>query len=241
MVSPTAADLGAKWRMFAASRDGAIREELIARYLPLARNISVRVYALRSDSSVRFEDYLQYARVGLVESVDRFDPERGASFETFSSYRIRGAILNGLSKQSEVAAQRSFWAKRERERLDSLKLEYQQHSSRDPLEKIADLTVGLAMGYMLDNGFDEPVDEGTDGNPYASAALQQLTEVIKENVSSLPPRERQLLHLHYFEHREFQSIAAEWGISKGRVSQLHSQALKRLRNRLESTLVDQKL
>ena len=63
---------------------------------------------LRRDNSVAFADYFQYACVGLVEAVDRFEPDRPVLFETFATYRIRGAVLNGLAKESELAAQRHY-------------------------------------------------------------------------------------------------------------------------------------
>ena len=58
-------------------------------------------------------------RVRLVEAIDGFGPSRQASFETYSSYRIRGAMLNGLARESELAAQRTFWRTRLEERVDS--------------------------------------------------------------------------------------------------------------------------
>jgi len=108
------------WAQFAQSRQGPPREDLIAHYLPLARIWAAKLYRVRVDDSVPFDDYLQYARLGLLEAIDRFDPAREASFETFSSYRIRGAILNGLGRESEVAAQRAQWCMLVRERIDSL-------------------------------------------------------------------------------------------------------------------------
>src|SRR5262249_31189929 len=107
----------ALWERFHSSRDAALRARLIQRYLHLARVAAKRYFRFRSDDFVPFEDYLQYARIGLVEAIDDYDPGREASFETYSSYRIRGALLNGLGRESEVAAQRSFWRTRIQERL----------------------------------------------------------------------------------------------------------------------------
>src|SRR5262245_61224008 len=110
----------ALWERFVESRELHLRGRLIQRYLPLARSTAARFYRLRSDDSVQFEDYLQYARMGLVEAIDDYDPAREASFETYSSYRIRGAVLNGLGRESEIAAQRNFWRTRSQERADGL-------------------------------------------------------------------------------------------------------------------------
>src|ERR1044072_6820351 len=90
-----------RWREFAASRTQELRGQLIERYSGLAEMTAARLYQRRLDNSVAFADYLQYARVGLVEAIDHYDPQREVPFEAFSSYRIKGAVLNGLESESE--------------------------------------------------------------------------------------------------------------------------------------------
>src|SRR5258706_7285688 len=82
-----------RWTDFVSSRSRAVRQELVERYLGLARIMAARLYQRRADNSVPFGDYLQYARVGLVEAIDHYDPERAVPFEALSSYRIKRAIL----------------------------------------------------------------------------------------------------------------------------------------------------
>ena len=219
------------WMQFVASRQASLRERLIDSYLPLAKRVAARAYRLRRDDSVPFDDYLQYARVGLVEAVDRYNPLSKASFETFSSYRIRGAILNGLGKESEVGAQRAYWRLHTRERMDSIAPRALHWSGNAGLEDFIAITVGLALGYLLEESSDI-VDSSVGSNPYEAVELAQLRTLSRELVEQLPEREGTLIRLHYFEHQEFQLIAEEFGITKGRVSQLHSQALGRLRDLL---------
>jgi RNA polymerase sigma factor FliA len=221
------------WQGFMASRDAGLRSRLFAFYQPYAKRLAVRLYVLRRDNSVSFADYLQYAHVGLVESIDRFEPERPVLFETFASYRIRGAILNGLAKETELSAQRQYWAARVRDRVRSLQSDALDHDDvAKTLDGFVGLTVGLAIGLLLESPL-EPADESTASNPYAAAELGQLVLRIKERVAALPERERELLDLHYFQHEPFQEIAARFNVTKGRISQLHSQALQRLRAQLE--------
>jgi RNA polymerase sigma factor for flagellar operon FliA len=222
------------WAEFMRSRDARARNELIERYMPLARYTAARLFRMRADESVGFDDYLQYARLGLLEAVDRYDPAREASFETFSTYRIRGAILNGLGKESELAAQRSYWRTRTQERMDSLRPGALQGSESD-LEGFVHLTVGMALGFLLDDSEEVP-DESERSNPYAATAVAQLRRVVRLAVDRLPPRERDLICRHYFGELEFQAVASDLGITKGRVSQLHSQALLRIREFLGAEL-----
>ena len=229
----------ALWAQFIVSRADSLREELIAHYLPLARIAAAKLYRLRPDDSVSFEDYLQYARVGLLEAVDRFDPEREASFETFSGYRIRGAILNGLGRESEIAAQRAYWSTRTQERVESL--QPAELRATAGLDDFAQLTLGLALGFLLDRE-TEPADTAVASNPYAATELVELRRVVRGLVEQLPERERDIVRQHYFHEREFQIIAKDLGLTKGRVSQLHSQALHRIAKLLDKTsLLDKRL
>jgi RNA polymerase sigma factor FliA len=224
------------WAQYAASRQGRHREELIAHYLPLARIWAAKLYRARADDSVSFDDYLQYARLGLLEAIDRFDPERGASFETFSGYRIRGAVLNGLGRESEVAAQRAQWSALTRDRIDSLHPRADRAAA--DLEDLAQLTVGLALGLLLDAA-TEPSDPSVSANPYSATELADLRGVVRRLVDKLPDREREIVRQHYFHEREFQLIARDLGVTKGRVSQLHSQALVRIATLLgQASLLD---
>jgi RNA polymerase sigma factor for flagellar operon FliA len=79
---------------------------------------------------------------------------------------------------------------------------------------------------------EEPIDHSLASNPYAMTELTQLRRAIRSMLNVLPDRERELIRRHYEDQVEFQQIAAEWGITKGRVSQLHAQALARLRKLL---------
>ena len=222
----------ARWAIFAQTRSRRLREELVHRYLGLAKMTAARLYQRRADNSVSFADYLQYARVGLVEAIDAFEPSRAVPFEAFSSYRIKGAVLNGLASESELAAQRAFWMRRARERFESIKQHEVQTDRRASLEELVNLTVGLALSHVIEHDDGDVIDESLAANPYAVTELVQLKRAVRSLLPALPERERELIRRHYGDHVEFQQIAAEWALTKGRVSQLHAQALKRLRQLL---------
>jgi len=220
------------WFDFVRARAAPLRDALVSRYISLAKIMAAKLYRRRVDNSVAFGDYLQYARVGLLESIDHYDPQRGVPFEAFSSYRIKGAILNGLQSESEIASQRAFWARRARERFDSLKEHETRGDRRASLEELVNLTVGLALSHLIERDDGEVIDETLAANPYAITELIQLKRAVHSMLPVLPERERELIRRHYEDHEEFQQIAADWGVTKGRVSQLHAQALGRLRKLL---------
>jgi RNA polymerase sigma factor FliA len=235
-------DLPALWETLRASGDPQIREELILRYAGFARAVAAGLYRCRVDDATPFDEYLQYARLGLLEAVDRYDGARGASFETFSSYRIRGAILNGLARDSEIGAQRSFWRTRLAEREHSLARTALERPESAALRDFVHLAAGLAIGWLLEASGHDTADESPEHNPYAATELEQARAQLRARVEALPERERAIVRQHYFEQREFQEIAARLGITKGRVSQLHARAIERIRAALDpSPRIDRKV
>lgn len=226
-------ELTALWQTLRSSGDPRSREQLILRYAGFARSIAAGLYRMRPDDATPFDEYLQYARVGLMEAVDRYDGNRGASFETFSSYRIRGAILSGLARETELGAQRSFWRLRLAEREQSIAPALMQRPERATFEDFVDLAAGLAIGLALDGSAAEPTDDSPVADPYLAAEIHQVRAQIRRLIEALPPRERDIMRRHYFEHREFQEIAAQLGITKGRVSQLHARAIERIREQMD--------
>ena len=217
------------WRRVRGEGLAGLRTQMIEHYLPFARSVATRVYRRSTADGIAFDDYLQWARVGLVESIDRFDSRRGIVFEAYAVHRIRGAILNGLASATELLAQRAAWHDRVQSRVESLTEDEGGAQSPFTLQGIADIVAALAFGFLIVGDPPDWDDSRGGGSPYQAAETEQIRERIHRLLPALPERERQIVRLHYFDGYEFQEIAAAWGLSKGRISQLHSQALRRLR------------
>jgi RNA polymerase sigma factor FliA len=217
------------WAALGGSNDPRARAALIEHYLPFARVVAARVYGLRGNASASFDDYLQHARVGLIEAIDRYDVTRGIAFESYAVHRVRGAVLNGIGQESELSAQREFRRSVVRERVQSVMAHAGSAPHRASLAELVEITVGIAVGLVLEN---EPVDETAAANPYAVAELEQFSRRVRALVDELPEREREVIRGHYYDRLEFQEIARRTAVTKGRVSQLHAKALAHLRERL---------
>jgi RNA polymerase sigma factor FliA len=227
--------------------------ELVLKHLPLVRTLAAKLYRLRWDNSVAFDDYFQMGAVGLMEASQRFDPTRGVQFGTFASWRITGAILNGLEQTTELHQQLAVRRKMNKERIDSLR----RHAAQAPgspakqtpkaqpddavaaaLARISQLAIGLAVGFMLeDSGMFSAGHESAPQDGYAMLATQQLRQRLVHEVQALPEREREVIRSHYFQQQAFTEIAQRLALTKGRVSQLHSQAIARLRQSLHSEMI----
>jgi RNA polymerase sigma factor for flagellar operon FliA len=223
------------WQDFVRARDPALRAQLAAAYLGFARVMAAKAYARRTCAGVEFADYLQYARVGLLEAIDRFEPERGNKFETYAAARITGAVLSGIESSSEiqqqVAARRRIMA----QRLAALDEPGQEDGAPHAVfARLAELAIGLAVGFALEgSGMHRAEDAGYEDNGYRGLELRQLRAQVLALVDELPDRQRHVIHAHYLQNVEFAEIAASLALSRGRIAQLHKEALGSLRARLQ--------
>lgn len=222
------------WRERGQEEGGESRITLIERYTPLATRIAGRLYASRFDDEVEYNDYLQFAFVGLVEAIDRFDVNVGASFSTFAGYRIKGAIFNGIEKWTERRQQLANKRRIEHERLASLGAQTKKGDAGELFATIADTAIGLALGFLLEDA-DLSLKEHaqTRDQAYTSSVLSDLRTQLQTLVSELPAREKWIIQYHYYHQMNFEKLGHILGLSKGRISQLHKRALQELRQRFE--------
>ena len=232
------------WLRWRESRDEAARADLLARHLPYARVVAAMVYGQRPNNDVDFDDYLQLARVGLLEAFDRYDPDGGAQFRTYAARRMRGTVLDGLVRLTEREQQMSVRRRLLAERTDSIAHPQPEDPPSGPARErndlfryLAEVGVGLALGFMLeDTGLvdgDEARSTGSDP-AYHAVELRQTKQQLLALVRQLPPSERRIIQLHYVQGQAFDDIARDLGVTKGRVSQIHKKALGTLRALLAS-------
>jgi RNA polymerase sigma factor for flagellar operon FliA len=230
-ATPAAADLEATWQAYAAARDPALRGRLIAAYQEFARIMAAKLYARRLYTEMEFADYLQYATIGLIESVDRFDPALGNKFETFAAARITGAVLNGIEQSSEVQQQVAA-----RRRIVAQRVESLNEGGADGgnvFARLAELAIGLAVGFALDEGGLATGGEAPyPDNSYSGVEMKQLQARIKALVGELAPAERAVVQGHYLQQLPFEEIAVSMKLSRGRIAQIHKAALAHLRQRM---------
>lgn len=209
-----------------------MRAGLVDTYAPLVRRLAARVYSRRVGSELEFADLVQLGMVGLLEAIDRYTPARGVRFEAYAALRIEGAILNGLPSYSELQRRLAFRRSQESDRAESLTLESEPESSA--LDRLADLAIGLSLGFILEDAESDATDEpAAPDNAYARVELKQMRRQLTELAERLPQAERTVIYRHYFQQQPFEEIARGMALTKGRISQIHHAALKRLRQRLQ--------
>lgn len=219
------------WQRFVELRSNEDRESLIEYYIPLAKRIARHYHADRQVSEIEFAEFFQYALVGLLEAVDRFDTGHGVTFATFASHRIRGAILSGVEKHCERQQQITARARMRQERLvGMLKEATAAKPKQDTFAQLVDVAIGVAIGHMLENTtLYREGEQGYDHNVYRSQEISDLARVLDALVGTLPDQERRVIYYHYYQHIRFDLIAETMGLSKGRVAQIHHRSLLRMR------------
>jgi RNA polymerase sigma factor for flagellar operon FliA len=230
------AEEAALWKSFAETASADIRDQLIERYLPLSRAITASLFAKRVADDAEFADYMQCATLGLIEAVENFDWRRGVRFNTFATYRIRGAIKNCIANFSERREQAGLLHRLKKERAESIKLgdeppRRMRGARAYLLREAADITVIWALSYLLeDSSMLVPGDDTFYVEQfYDNLELRRLKERLVSLVDALPDQERRVIKYHYFQNLQFTEIASIFGLTKGRVSQIHKQGLVLLR------------
>lgn len=223
------------WESFSPAE----QESVVRHYAPKIRFLALRLKA-KLPRSIELGELISSGTLGLMEALGKFRPQLGIRFETYAESRIKGAMLDEL--------RRLDWFPRSlRQRVRVLdeamrKVEHEQgrQATEDELQRITgldmrDVRQGLEalqnqLWISLDAIQDTISGEGPEGGePFRSTALQELIERVAPLIDRLTPREKLVLSLYYTDELNMRETAEVMGITEGRVSQLHSQALSRLR------------
>lgn len=243
------------WRRYKQNGDLRAREQLVVAYSPLVKYISGKIGA-SLPSHVEEADLISYGLVGLISSIERFDPRRDIKFETFANARIRGAIIDELRALDWVP--RSVRSKaREIERAHQ-KLEHRLHRTptdaelaaelemsedefRDALQQVSSTTL-FALDELWgssDQSGDsisllDTIQDHDSPDPASLVDQGEMRERVAGAVERLPEREKLVIALYYYENLTLREIGEVLGVTESRVSQLHTKAVLRLRARIQA-------
>jgi RNA polymerase sigma factor for flagellar operon FliA len=230
------------WQQYIITGDVKTKEKLIEQYIPLVRHIVNRMN-ITLPCYIDYEDLISYGIFGLIQAIERFDLETGIKFGTYAYARIKGSIIDELRKTEKVPASVIKKIKILQNSLAKLEQELGRAACDDDLCSFLNITLDelheiyneVAL-YSTAVPFEDLIHIGDNREDFSSpdifAENQETTEVLTDAVNSLPQQERLVVTLYYYEDLNFKEIAEVMKLSQGRISQLHTKAILRLRGRL---------
>lgn len=218
---------------------GLSAEEVVRRYAPLVYRIAKRVRR-RTGFLVDLDDLVCEGTIGLLQAAERFDPSRALDFEHLASVRVQGAMLDSLRRLDPLSQRR----RREARRVRSTEEKLATALGRPPTAE----EMARALGMELDDyhrlhqeistttpmSIDDMTGEVRCDGERQDARCEDLqrSSRLKEHIEQLPEKQRLVLSLVYFNELSQKEVAQVLGVTEARVSQLHKEALERLRKRL---------
>jgi RNA polymerase sigma factor for flagellar operon FliA len=223
------------------------KNSILTEHAPLVKRLAYQLKA-RLPPSVEVDDLIQAGMIGLLDAVNRYEDNHGAQFETYAIQRIRGSMLDELRSSDWLPR----GVRQTMRKIENAMNELQQRLGRPPMEtEVAkhlklDLNsyqelLGESGGHQLlyyedfhdsdtkEHFLDHFYSDDRSGDPLQDLLHGDFRDAVVYAINSLPEREKLLMGLYYEQELNLKEIGAVMGVSESRVSQLHSQAVARLR------------
>ena len=225
-------------------------EDVVTTYLPLVEHMARQLHR-RLPPGHDLDALVNSGVVGLLEALERFDPERGVSFHVYARHRIHGEMIQCLRSLDWVSRSIRAWGRR----VTAARMQLTEHLCREATseEMAQKLNLPLETYHKINHGvrehgwlsLDDPSCGGPDlvldGNvsgqglyqdPFACVEQRDLVDKLKRAVARLPERERLVVTLRHYQELKFREIGEGLGLTEGRICQIYVQARKRLRKAL---------
>lgn len=214
------------WKSFFAQPDHAAKERLFLLYRDFASRVSLGLYKRYSGLGVCADDFLQNGYLGLYRAIERFQLDRGANFETFAAYRIKGEILNGLHNYSESIDLYQYRKKLEQERITSI---LSVGGSRQDVQSLLRVALDVVTSSIVELAELDQKDLIGFGDVSIDLDHSSYSQYLGRLLQKLPAVHQQIIIMHYFYEYSFAEIAEIVGKSKSAVFKIHTKALEQFR------------
>jgi RNA polymerase sigma factor for flagellar operon FliA len=237
------------WKQWKEEGSNTAKQSLIENYLPLVEYVSGRL-AIGLPKNICKDDLSSYGIMGLIDAIEKFDYLRGLQFETYASWRIKGAIIDGLRQGDWVPRSVREKAKKIEDAYQKLEQQYLRSVSDSEISEYLQVTeqefhhmvqeIAVTTVCSIDDPIKEEesetrlsllVDEKAK-NPEYKVNEFFLKETLAKAIDRLTEKERTVVSLFYYEELSLSEIAEVMCLSPSRISQLHSKAILRLRGSL---------
>lgn len=240
-----------QWRMYKSNKSVEARNEIVLQYTNLVRKIVLRFKGSYSNFG-QLDDMVNQGIIALIDAVEKFDPDMGNKFETFASLKIKGAIIDFMRKQDWVPRNQRNLA---RELDESYNEFYAEHGYEPSKQEMAD-KMGVTISHLekilqqrhnsIILSYEEAiyekmmiaspliVNESDKESPETGLLYEELKSKLVEAIDQLNEKERLVVSLYYYENLKLKEIAEVLSITESRVSQIHSAAIIKMKNKMNN-------
>ena len=215
--------------------------QAIEEHLPLVKRIAHQICS-KLPPNVEVDDLIQEGLTGLLDALTRYEPQPNLAFEAYARTRIRGAIYDSCRKNDILPRNQ----RDELVGIEKVTRKLEQNLGRHPSEKEiasgAEITIEAYHAIMSNMVHLMPLDDlsddllpsdADDSDPMRAVAMSQLADRIATILEGLPENEKLVFALHYQEELSYREIAQVMNITPGRISQIHTQGMIRIRAKLK--------
>lgn len=236
------------WKEYEKSKDSAIREQLIIEYSSLVKIVAGRL-GMYLGYTVEYDDLVGYGIFGLIDAIDKFELAKGVKFETYASLRIRGSILDQIRKMDWIPRTLRQKQKKLENAMKEFETQNGRTASNEELAQMLEISVeeleNLVNQTQIANlvSLDEYLEQGSEvraefenkprfEQPETIVERQELKKMLAEAIDSLTENEQKVIAFYYYEELTLKEISKILEVSESRVSQLHTKALRKMRDKM---------
>jgi RNA polymerase sigma factor for flagellar operon FliA len=244
----------ALWKDYRRTKAPKLRDAFIRQYAPLVKYVAGKV-AIGMPANVEFDDLVSCGTFGLLDAIDKFDPEKNVKFKTYAVTRIRGAIFDELRATDWVPRSIRQKTREVEEAVSSLEAQHGRPATDQEIAgylkideseflrtmmKISGTSV-LSLNDVWFSGdendkvsIQDSIEASEDYKPDVIAERDEIVRIIIDVINQLPDKEKKIIILYHYEDLTLREIGQVLDITESRVSQLHTKAMLRIRAHLTS-------
>ena len=240
------------WVEFRKTESIQLRDAFIRQYMPLVKYVAGKV-AVGMPGNVDVDDLVGFGQFGLLDAINKFDPEKNVKFKTYAVTRIRGAIFDELRQMDWVPRSVRQKSREIEDTIVELESRLGRTASDEEIASAMNMSLDdfhhamlkvsgtsvLSLNDVWYSGEDsdkmsigDSIESPSSLNPDVIVEREEIKRVITEAINELPEKEKMVLVLYYHEDLTFKEIGQVLQVSESRISQLHASANTRLRAKL---------
>lgn len=235
------------WIQYKENSNNEAKNKLIIEYVELVKIIAGRLYT-KYNGKVLYDDLVGYGVIGLIDAIEKYDYKRKVKFRTYANIRIRGAIIDQLRSIDWVPRSIRSKNKKYESVIKELQSIHGDKISDEMVAKKMKLTIeeyyefldeiSIYSVYSLDKKISESINfnvksDYIDFEPESAMEKKELIKELTSAIETLNEREKRIVQLYYYSELTYKEISKVLNITESRISQLHSQIIIKLKDKLK--------